>query len=112
MERLVAYRWPGNVRELQNVIERAAILSDGDVLRVEEQELGGAPAEPSATAASSIFGPETLRDHEKHLIESVLLETRGRISGPKGAAIRLGIPPTTLESKMKRYAIDARRFRG
>ncbi len=112
MERLIAYRWPGNVRELQNIVERAAILSEGGVLHVEDSELCGAPAEPSATPASSISGPETLRDHEKHLIESVLLETRGRISGPKGAAIRLGIPPTTLESKMKRYAIDARRFRG
>jgi formate hydrogenlyase transcriptional activator len=111
MGRLVAYRWPGNVRELQNIVERAAILSEGGVLHVEDSDLCGVPAEPSETSTSPSSEPATLRDHEKRLIESVLLETRGRISGPKGAAVRLGIPPTTLESKMKRYAIDARRFR-
>ncbi len=106
-QRLLDYAWPGNVRELQNVMERAVILSDGDVLRVEEQELGGDHA--GASALPSL--PRALRDQERTLIEKVLSAAHGRVSGPRGAAARLGIPSTTLESKIRRFGIDKHRFR-
>jgi len=107
-ERLVAYSWPGNVRELANVIERAVILSEGDVLRIEETELGG-PSARLAPAEGTLR--HTIRNQERDLIESVLAESGGLVSGPRGAAARLGIPATTLESKIKRFAIDKYRFR-
>jgi formate hydrogenlyase transcriptional activator len=109
MSRLIAYPWPGNVRELRNVLERAAILSEDGVLRIEEGDLASRSAEspPVPAAAGSL---RSLRDHEKRIIESVLAESRGRISGPGGAAARLGMPATTLESKIKSHGIDKRRF--
>jgi formate hydrogenlyase transcriptional activator len=107
-ERLIAYEWPGNVRELANVIERAVILSETDVLRVEERELGAATAR---TTPSPSGLRHTLESQERDLIESVLAESHGLVSGPRGAAARLGIPPTTLESKIKRFAIDKYRYR-
>src|SRR5437764_71637 len=103
LELLQAYPWPGNVRELQNVIERAAILCDGDTLSVDESWLqhesltGGAG---SATLAAS------LADQEREMIESALAESRGRVSGPSGAAARLGIARSTLESKIRSLRID------
>ena len=107
-ERLVGYPWPGNVRELANVIERAVILSEGDVLRIEEAELAGS----SSSISSAHPGlRHTLRSRERELIETVLAESHGLVSGPRGAAARLGIPPTTLESKIKRYEIDKYRYR-
>jgi formate hydrogenlyase transcriptional activator len=119
MEQLVAYPWPGNVRELQNVIERAAILADDGVLRVEESDLHHhhhhhAEAEerkashPHAAPAASTGG---LRDQEKQLIEAALARCHGQISGARGAAAQLGLPPTTLESMIKRHGIDKRQFR-
>jgi formate hydrogenlyase transcriptional activator len=123
MERLVEYPWPGNVRELQNVIERAAILSEGNELRIEEGDLRGSRRTPHAVRGET--APEEtprvsqamppagrLQDQERRLIESMLAESRGRVSGPRGAAARLGVPATTLESKIKRYGIDKHRFRG
>ena len=109
MDRILAYSWPGNVRELQNVIERAAILSEGDVLRVDEPLLGsvGVPALP--TSATPL--PDSLRDTERRQIEEALAQTAGRVSGAKGAAVLLGVPSTTLESRIKRLGIDKYRFR-
>ena len=108
MDRILAYSWPGNVRELQNVIERAAILSEGDVLRVDEPLLGsvGVPASPAVIPL-----PDSLRDTERRQIEEALAQTAGRVSGAKGAAVLLGIPSTTLESRIKRLGIDKHRFR-
>jgi formate hydrogenlyase transcriptional activator len=116
MERLVAYPWPGNVRELQNVIERAAILAEHGVLDVEDADLRLA-AEPELPKGHSVAGPSTevssrgLRENEKQLIESVLAECRGQVSGAHGAAAKLGVPATTLESKIKRLGIDKHRYR-
>jgi formate hydrogenlyase transcriptional activator len=109
MDRILAYAWPGNVRELQNVIERAAILSEGDVLRVDEPLLGsvGVPGSP----APAVPLPDSLRDAERRQIEEALGRTGGRVSGAKGAAAILGIPSTTLESRIKRLGIDKYRFR-
>jgi formate hydrogenlyase transcriptional activator len=116
MERLVAYPWPGNARELQNVIERAAILAEGGLLRVEETDLHVAPA-PAAARATTAAGDSSsssldLRQNERQLIESALAECRGQVSGSRGAAAKLGVPATTLESMIKRYRIDKQRFRG
>ena len=108
MALLRSYGWPGNVRELQNVIERAVILSDSDLLHMDEALLTagvGGLASPAARPAG------TLRDEEVRLIEEALEACEGRVSGTAGAAARLGIPPTTLESKIKRLGIRKNRFR-
>ena len=109
MDRILSYAWPGNVRELQNVIERAAILSEGDVLRVDEPLLGSVGVHASPTAGTPL--PDSLRDAERRQIEEALAQTGGRVSGAKGAAAILGIPSTTLESRIKRLGIDKYRFR-
>src|SRR6266436_2974870 len=102
------YDWPGTVRELQNVIERAVILSEGDTLAVDEtwlkQEM---PRQPVQTR--TLTG--TLVRHEKEMIEAALAECQGRISGPAGAAAKLGLPARTLDSKIKRLKINKYRFK-
>jgi formate hydrogenlyase transcriptional activator len=103
---LQAYDWPGNVRELQNVIERAVILSESDVFTVEETWL-----RPSETHRSSTHLSSLLLAREKETIESALAQSRGQVSGPGGAAMMLGVPETTLDSKIKRLGIDKYRFK-
>jgi formate hydrogenlyase transcriptional activator len=102
LDRLLAYDWPGNVRELENVVERAVILGEGDVLRLGDVRLGPGRSAPLR---------ETLQGSERREIEEALRASRGRISGAGGAAIRLGLPPSTLESKLRRLGIDKHRFR-
>ena len=105
---LQSYEWPGNIRELQNVIERAVIMSETGTLSVDVRWLSAASprgAPPQAPPS------RTLRAHEKALIEEVLAETKGRVSGPLGAAATLGIPSSTLESKIRALAIDKRQFK-
>jgi formate hydrogenlyase transcriptional activator len=105
---LLAYEWPGNVRELQNVIERAVIMSETGPLSVDVRWLSAA----SRRAAASQAPPSrTLLAQEKEWIEGTLAETKGRVSGPLGAAAKLGIPSSTLESKIKALAIDKRQFK-
>ncbi|HEV7785757.1 MAG TPA: sigma 54-interacting transcriptional regulator, partial [Thermoanaerobaculia bacterium] len=108
MDRILAYSWPGNVRELQNVIERATLLSEGVVLRVDEPLTGGAGSAISAVPVLPL--PAGLREQERQRIEEALAQTGGRVSGANGAAARLGVPATTLESRIKRLGIDKRRF--
>jgi formate hydrogenlyase transcriptional activator len=102
-----AYGWPGNVRELQNIIERAVILSDGDTLAVDETWLKGRPANPVRARALDI----ALVRQEKEMIETALAESQGRVSGPAGAAAKLGLPARTLDSKIKRLKIKKNRFK-
>jgi PAS domain S-box-containing protein len=102
------YEWPGNVRELQNVIERAVTLSDSDIFAVDEAWL---KREPSEVPRSSVALSGVLLAHEKEVIEAALAQSRGRISGPAGAATKLGIPDSTLEAKIKRLGIDKYRFK-
>ncbi|HYO80562.1 MAG TPA: sigma-54 dependent transcriptional regulator [Bryobacteraceae bacterium] len=108
-----AYSWPGNIRELENVVERAAILAAGDVFSIPDSALRQSSQlvqkRPATSARSSL--PEMLDERERSLIEEALLETSGRISGPAGAAVRLGISATTLESKIKAWAIDKFQYR-
>jgi formate hydrogenlyase transcriptional activator len=99
MQALSRWRCPGNVRELENLIERAVILSPGPVLRVPLSELAPAPESASEPAAS------TLHDADREHLLRVLRETKGMISGPNGAAERLGLKRTTLNSKLKKLGI-------
>jgi formate hydrogenlyase transcriptional activator len=98
------YTWPGNIRELQNVIERGVILSEGDVFRLDPGALPSAVSN-AETASWTKADP-------KAEIEAVLKETRGRISGPDGAAARLGLPASTLESRIRALKINKHQFRG
>src|ERR1700689_1289367 len=103
-ELLEGYHWPGNIRDLQNVIERAMIFCDSDTFFVEQAWLRP-KAEPWIGLQPSLI------NRERELIESALPETSGRISGPAGAARRLGVPRTTLEYKIKSLRIDKYRYR-
>jgi formate hydrogenlyase transcriptional activator len=102
-----AYSWPGNVRELQNIIERAVILSDGDTLAVDETWLKREPANPAKARRLDI----ALVKQEKEMIEAALTESQGQVSGPSGAAAKLGLPARTLDSKIKRLKIRKNRFK-
>ena len=105
---LQAYGWPGNVRELQNVIERAVILSEGDIFCVDETWLKRqAPQFASPTAGLN----SALQRQEKEMIEAALAESAGRVSGPDGAAAKLGLPRPTLDAKIRRLGINKYRFK-
>jgi formate hydrogenlyase transcriptional activator len=104
---LQSYDWPGNIRELQNVVERAVIVCDSETLTVDERWLSGPWARPRAKAAPD---PRPLAIREKDAIEVALMDSKGRVAGPFGAALRMGLP-STLESKIKALNIDKSRFR-
>jgi formate hydrogenlyase transcriptional activator len=104
---LQAYHWPGNIRELQNVIERAVILCEGDPFSVDETWL--CLELPVARSRRSTLNGVLARQ-EKEMIETALAESYGRISGPSGAATKLGLPARTLDSKIKRFKINKYRF--
>jgi formate hydrogenlyase transcriptional activator len=106
LERLRSYPWPGNVRELQNVIERSVIVSETDEFTVDESWLVASPRLESRLGLSVAVTAQ-----EKTLIEDALRSTGGRVFGPSGAAARLGIPRSTLESKIRALKIDKSRFR-
>jgi formate hydrogenlyase transcriptional activator len=97
-ELLQAYSWPGNIRELQNVVERSIIVCETDTLTVDESWL---THEPSQKLAAS----------ERITIEAALAEARGRVSGPSGAAAKLGMPASTLESKIRALKINKHLFK-
>ena len=101
MSRLQMWSWPGNVRELENFIERAVIVTNGPALQVPVSELKSAVASPAAAASPTI----TLHASEREHILKVLRDTKGVLAGPNGAASRLGLKRTTLQSKMKKLGI-------
>ena len=101
------YDWPGNVRELQNIIQRAVILSDA-TLEVDESWLE--KTLPRTAGGAGRLGRPSLRE-EKEMIETALADARGRVAGPDGAAAKLGIPRSTLESKIRSLRIDKHRFK-
>jgi formate hydrogenlyase transcriptional activator len=103
------YTWPGNVRELQNVIERAVILSDGDGCSVDKSWLKLSTSRRIASPAFAL--DDILHKQEKEMIEAALAESHGRISGRAGAALKLGIPTRTLDSKIKRLGINKYQFK-
>jgi len=108
LELCQAYHWPGNIRELQNIIERSVILCSGHTFRVDAAWLSS--QEPARLELSCPLS-ETLHDQEKHLIEAALTESEGKVAGPEGAAAKLGIPRSTLDSKIKHLKIMKHKFR-
>jgi DNA-binding NtrC family response regulator len=110
LDLLQSYDWPGNIRELQNVIERSVILSADDVFSVDELWLSKESSRPaSRVEASAPFKGEPRGERE--IIEAALAESRGRVSGPLGAAAKLRIPPSTLEHKIKALKIRKSQFK-
>ena len=109
LEAFERYSWPGNIRELQNVIERGVILADSEVFRLEP---GTLPKDSQNGSEAPTSESSDTREQQKARIEAVLKETRGRIAGPDGAAARLGLPASTLESRIKTLKINKHLFRG
>jgi formate hydrogenlyase transcriptional activator len=108
LEALQSYPWPGNIRELQNVIERSVIVCDTEYFSVDESWLS-AETLPLQSASSAL--PERVSAEERAVIEEALSQTRGRVSGPHGAAAKLCVPPSTLESRIKALKIDKQKFK-
>jgi transcriptional regulator with GAF, ATPase, and Fis domain len=108
LELFKAYRWPGNIRELQNVIERSVIVCENEVFSVDESWLS---MESVQTHRGSSTLTINLLEQEKKIIEAALAESKGRVAGPCGAAASLGMPSSTLESKIKALKINKHRFK-
>ena len=108
LDLLQRYDWPGNIRELQNVIERSVILSVGDVFSVDQLWLSRESSRPVTRAKSSI---EDDPGDEREMIEAALTKSRGRVAGPSGAAAKLRVPASTLESKIKALKISKSQFK-
>jgi formate hydrogenlyase transcriptional activator len=108
LDLLRSYPWPGNIRELQNVMERAVIVSDGERLTVDSRWLAGRSTQ--SPASKQPLG-DALGERERAMIEAALAETQGRVSGPSGAAAKLGLPRSTLESKIRSLGLNKNRFR-
>ncbi len=106
LDRLRSYPWPGNIRELQNVIERSVIVCDSEEFMIDDSWLSASSSHPSSVILST-----SLASHEKTIIEEALRACDGRVFGAAGAAARLGIPRSTLESKIRALKIDKSRFR-
>jgi PAS domain S-box-containing protein len=103
LDLLQSYAWPGNIRELQNVIERSVIVCETENFFVDKSWLASEYAQPKFSKKAAI--------QEKEMIQAALTECKGRVSGPEGAAAKLGIPASTLESKIKTLKIDKYRFK-
>ena len=109
LELLQSYPWPGNIRELQNVIERSVIVCDTENLSVDKSWL--AEHAPATRPKSDQGLSRKPAAQEKEIIEAALRESEGRVSGPSGAAAKLGIPGSTLESKIRSLKINKNRFK-
>jgi formate hydrogenlyase transcriptional activator len=109
LELLQSYPWPGNIRELQNVIERSVIVCETEHFSVDESWLSRQPR--STGPKSQLEIAQKLASQEKEMIEAVLSECGGRVFGPSGAAAKLGMPRSTLESKIRSLKINKRRFK-
>jgi len=108
LDLLLSYPWPGNIRELQNVVERSVVVCETETFSVDESWLSRQPHSPEPKAHLALG---KLAVQEREIIEGALRESRGRVSGPSGAATKLGIPGSTLESKIKSLRINKNRFR-
>ena len=108
MEALIRYSWPGNIRELQNVIERSVIVHVKGNLSVKQSWLAH-ECLPAESATPSPFRRSVMEERE--VIAAALAEARGRVSGASGAAAKLGLPPSTLESKIRAMNINKYSFK-
>ena len=109
LDLLQSYPWPGNIRELQNVIERSVIVCDTESFSVDESWLSRQPAASEQDGRIGVLRKPP--SQEKAIIESALRESGGRVYGPSGAAARLGVPRSTLESKIRSLKINKNRFK-
>lgn len=107
LDRLKSYLWPGNIRELQNVIERSIIVSETETITVDESWLSRSLDQSDHARRPAL---RMSASQEKKTIEAALADTRGRVSGPAGAAAKLGVPSSTLDSKIKALRINKHRF--
>ena len=109
LELFQSYPWPGNIRELQNVIERSVIVCDGENFSVDESWLSRPLPATESNRRLDLY--KSLSTQEKEIIEVALSESGGRVSGPSGAAQKLGMPRSTLESKIRSLKINKNRFK-
>jgi PAS domain S-box-containing protein len=107
LELCQSYPWPGNIRELQNIVERSVILCGGDTFWIEKAWL--ARVQPPRQELAGPL-PAALQNQEKEIIEVALAESKGKVAGPDGAAAKLGIPRSTLDSKIKQLNIKKHKF--
>src|SRR5467141_1360718 len=107
LEQCQSYPWPGNVRELQNIVERSVILCGGDTFWIEKAWLASVQP-PRQELAGPL--PDALQNQERKIIETALTESKGKVAGPEGAAAKLGIPRSTLDSKIKQLNIKKHKF--
>jgi formate hydrogenlyase transcriptional activator len=107
LELCQSYSWPGNIRELQNIVERSVILCSGDIFWIEKGWL--VSPEPARQELPNHL-PDTLQNQEREMIETALAECKGKVAGPEGAAAKLGIPRSTLDSKIKQLKIKKHKF--
>jgi formate hydrogenlyase transcriptional activator len=107
LELCQSYHWPGNIRELQNIVERSMILTTGDTFRIESAWLT-----TQQPARQELPGPlpDALQNQERQIIETALADSKGKVAGTEGAAAKLGIPASTLESKIRQLKIKKRKF--
>jgi PAS domain S-box-containing protein len=108
LDRLKSYAWPGNIRELQNVIERSIIVCETENFTVDESWLSWKPGETDQASRALL---RMSASEEKRTIEAALAEAAGQVSGPSGAAAKLGIPPSTLDSKIRTLKINKHRYK-
>lgn len=111
IEKLKAYRWPGNIRELENVVERQVILAKGGIVRFDHLHTDANLAEPIAQSTTQVLSVEQTKNMDRRNLICALEKTKGKVFGDDGAAALLGMKPTTLSSRLKRYNIDARQFK-
>jgi PAS domain S-box-containing protein len=108
LELLQAYAWPGNIRELQNVIERSLIVCETETLSINDRWLASLPTQPQGSSRSLA---NKTNAEQRAIVETALREAAGKVSGPSGAAAKLGIPASTLESKIRVMRINKHRFK-
>jgi transcriptional regulator with GAF, ATPase, and Fis domain len=108
LELLQSYAWPGNIRELQNVIERSMILCETEIFSIDENWL---PPPLTLASKQQVGHRRRFLLQEKEMIETALKDTGGRVAGPNGAAVKLGMPRSTMESKIRSLKINKNRYK-